>query len=672
MKKFAHAAAARLSAFAVLLFGLASPLSAQSSDPYLNYLDHVSVDFAHYTAVQSNIALYYHDFYGNLQPPSDGNSGQFYLFSPKDLHFLSYDSSGFKRQFGAVGAETAWDPDAIIFAPSNLSLSTGSEVSYTPRQTSYAPPTNGSDPLYFQPAMITGSRSALYAYDLLRNVREGFFIPSLVTLSTDPATSPYTPGNALLATGAYTSLLTTNGGIYALDSTGNNGQVTPFITTLGSGSNPSALNVGPDGRLYVLDSGNNRIQKFDLTTGAYLGGFSFPAGITVSPTSLAISTEGRIYVGDGVGGGFVFSLDGTLLTTFHPPASDPGWVDGGLLDSGGGVGSFLNYDGQGNVFVYVEGQGVFMYRDPFYNELDHVNLNVLGEVTSGAGNSIVNSLSFEDDRGVLGDRQICRLTIVDPMQVRTGNIYTGAGSTGIIEGGTIVTDGNVTKINKGTLVLNNINTYAGQTIVTAGTLIVNGSIAGEAVVREGAFLGGSGVIGGLATIESGATLSPGTSLTPGTLPDSGNAFPAGGNLGTLTFANGLALNDGAILAFELGATSDLIVVSGGTLSGPSSGKITVNLTDSGGFTAGTYTLIDATGATLTSIGATSLDLGTTIAGYDFTFTQNGDLFQLIATASAVPEPAATAATAAFVALAGALLRRPRQNRPAHLGQCPEN
>ena len=638
MKTCAHATVSRLSAFAVLLFGLASPLSAQGSDPYLNYLDHVSADFAHYTALQSNIALYYRDLHGNLQAPSDGTGGEFYLFSPKDLHILSYTSSGFKRQYGEVGAETAWDPELHIFVTSFLSLGPGSEISYTPRPTPYPPPTNGSDPIYFQAAMITGARSAFYGYDMLRLARQ-----EITTLSTDPATPPYTAGNALLSTGPYSSLLTTNGGIYALDSTGNNGQVTPFITAQGSGegqlSNPSALNVGPDGRLYVLDSGNNRIQKFDLTTGAYLDGFSFPAGITVSPTSLAISTEGHIYVGDGVGGGFVFSLAGTLLTTFHPPAADPSWVDGGLLDNGGGVGSFLNYDGQGNVFVYVEGKGVFMYRDPSYNELDYVNLNVLGEVTSGPGKSIVNSLSFDDDRGVLGDRQICRLTIVDPMQVRTGNIYTGAGSTGIIEGGTIVTDGNVTKINKGTLVLNNVNTYAGQTIVTAGTLIVNGSIAGEAVVRNGAFLGGSGVIGGLATIESGATLTPGTSLTPGTLPDSGNAFPAGSSLGTLTFADGLTLNDGAILAFELGTTSDRIDVTGGTLS--AAGTIIVNLTDAGGFIAGTYTLIDATGATLSDISATSFVLGTTLAGYDFTFVQNGDLFQL--TAIAIPEPAAAAA-----------------------------
>ena len=50
-----------------LAFGLSAPLSAQSSDPYLNYLDHVSLDFAHYTALQSNTALYYHDYVGNLR-----------------------------------------------------------------------------------------------------------------------------------------------------------------------------------------------------------------------------------------------------------------------------------------------------------------------------------------------------------------------------------------------------------------------------------------------------------------------------------------------------------------------------------------------------------------------------------------------------------------------------
>ena len=199
------------------------------------------------------------------------------------------------------------------------------------------------------------------------------------------------------------------------------------------------------------------------------------------------------------------------------------------------------------------------------------------------------------------------------------------------------TGGSLTKVGAGTLTLSSDNTYTGSTRIEAGTFLVNGSLANTAVsVFSGATLGGNGRIDGLTTIKSGARLA------------------AGNSPGTLTFTAGLTLNDGAILDFELGTASDLIRVTGGTLS--STGTITVNLFDSGGFTAGTYTLIDATGATLTSIGATTFELGTVIAGYDYTFTQAGNLFQLIAT-SAIPEPAAFAYLAGLGILALAVFQR---------------
>jgi hypothetical protein len=76
----------------------------------------------------------------------------------------------------------------------------------------------------------------------------------------------------------------------------------------------------------------------------------------------------------------------------------------------------------------------------------------------------------------------------------------------------------------------------------------------------------------------------------------------GNSVGTLTISNNLALAAGATLAFELGATSDLVAVTGNlTLDG------TVNITNAGGFGPGTYTLFTYTG-TLTNNGLT---IGTT-------------------------------------------------------------
>lgn len=198
----------------------------------------------------------------------------------------------------------------------------------------------------------------------------------------------------------------------------------------------------------------------------------------------------------------------------------------------------------------------------------------------------------------------------------------------------------LTKNGAGSLTLAGASTYTGATIINAGALFVNGSLANTAVtVAGGSLLGGSGSIGGLTTIRSGATLSPGNSA------------------GTLTFNGGLRLEGGSAIDLELGSTSDLIYVSSGTLS--ASGLITVNLHATDGFSEGVYTLIHATGATLSNIDVTSFQLGTTIAGYDFSVSQVGQQFVLTASA-VVPEPGTLALLAGLLTLAFAAYRRRHQ------------
>jgi hypothetical protein len=111
---------------------------------------------------------------------------------------------------------------------------------------------------------------------------------------------------------------------------------------------------------------------------------------------------------------------------------------------------------------------------------------------------------------------------------------------------------------------------------------VDGSLAsGSAVtVNNGGALGGSGTINGAATIASGGTLAPGS--TNGTA--------------TLTFAGGLTLNGNANLDMDVGSSADLVSVTGGTLTGPVSGTVNLNVSDSGDLGAGIYPLIDWSGA----------------------------------------------------------------------------
>lgn len=196
----------------------------------------------------------------------------------------------------------------------------------------------------------------------------------------------------------------------------------------------------------------------------------------------------------------------------------------------------------------------------------------------------------------------------------------------------------LTKLGTNTLTFTTANTYSGGTVINAGKVLANNSSgsalgSGAATVAEGATLGGSGFISAATTIATGATLSPGAN-----------------GVGTLTFTGGITFATGSILDFELGKdSSDKLVVSG-ALTGAGAETITVNLTDAGDFAAGTYTLIDGTGASFSSFDASTFKIGDTIEGYTFSFSRTGDLIQLIATTT-VPEPSTYAALAGVFTLA---------------------
>jgi fibronectin-binding autotransporter adhesin len=139
--------------------------------------------------------------------------------------------------------------------------------------------------------------------------------------------------------------------------------------------------------------------------------------------------------------------------------------------------------------------------------------------------------------------------------------------------------------------------FSGDLTVTNGTLLVNnttgsGTGSGAVTVLGAATLGGNGFIGGPLTVNG--TLAPGNSP------------------GTLTVNNDLVVNGGAVLQYQLGASSDLTVVNGNlTLGG------TLNITNNGGLGAANYTLFTYAGSLS---GATTL--GTTPPGYSYYLNTN--------------------------------------------------
>lgn len=109
-----------------------------------------------------------------------------------------------------------------------------------------------------------------------------------------------------------------------------------------------------------------------------------------------------------------------------------------------------------------------------------------------------------------------------------GNITLGAGtlttgnSSDTSYAGVISGSGGLSKVGSGTLTLSGDNLFTGTTTVTAGQLVLNGRVAGNAVIF--ALLSGNGTVGGNLILNSGSSISPGNSI--GTMTVNGNFVQA--------------------------------------------------------------------------------------------------------------------------------------------------
>ena len=188
--------------------------------------------------------------------------------------------------------------------------------------------------------------------------------------------------------------------------------------------------------------------------------------------------------------------------------------------------------------------------------------------------------------------------------VQNGGVWDNGNGTfviGLAAGGGGAT-GNVLTVGAGGVVTNisQLTITAGNTLNMAGGLF-------KATTTCGGTVQGFGTVLGSGTISSGGFLRPVNSL------------------GELTFSNSLTLASGATTTVQLGTNSSAtVVVSKLTLGG------TLNVTDGGGFTNGTYTLF--TYGTLTDNGMT---IGTTPnSGFNYAIdTSTAGLVKLNVTSS---------------------------------------
>ncbi|MCK4803922.1 MAG: VWA domain-containing protein [Spirochaetes bacterium] len=190
---------------------------------------------------------------------------------------------------------------------------------------------------------------------------------------------------------------TGNNRIQKFDSSGN------FITKWGFQGqrkggfrSPSAIAVDSKGYVYVADVGNNRIQKFDSdgnfitlwgTRGTGAGQFNIPSGV-------AIDAYRNIYVADfGNRRVQIFESDGTYITQWSIKGRGKGdVVPAGIeVDSSGNVyiadtfgKQIQKFDNDGN---FISGWGSFGKEDGRFNSLTGIALDSRGNIYAADANN---------------------------------------------------------------------------------------------------------------------------------------------------------------------------------------------------------------------------------------------------------------------------------------------
>lgn len=270
--------------------------------------------------------------------------------------------------------------------------------------------------------------------------------------------------------------------------------------------------------------------------------------------------------------------------------------------------------------------------------------NFNGKITTGTAATVDVDPTVAVNNVVMGRARALTFTADAGGRVNfAGGIERGAGATGNFD--------TVTKTGAGIVAVGGAtNNWQGQTNVNSGAFLVNGTVQAPTdratsmvIVSSNATLGGSG------TLNRDVLLAGGSTFTPGDM----SGATTSSLVGTFTVGGYLEFeNSGNFLNFDLGTTSDKVVVNGDLiLTG------TLNIQNSGGFGAGTYELFDYSG----NLTYTPLIMGTSNpVGYDYNISTTGtggSVFLVVTTT--VPEPGR--AVLLMLGCASLVMRRKRKN-----------
>ena len=361
-------------------------------------------------------------------------------------------------------------------------------------------------------------------------------------------------------------------------------------------SNDSILGASGNGSAIISGAGTSWINAQQLNVGSFgTGSMRIENGASV--------TSNQAYVGANSTGSVVVTGAGSnwLVTDFSMTVGNDG--TGSLLVENGGL---VRAEGGLAIGVAAGSSGTVTITGTTGSH------GVVETSQIGGG---LGTVDFSLDGGVLRATQDEGAFFVDfgandiTLGTNGGIIDTNGHNIGVAP--RFTGSGGLTKDGLGTLTLTGANSYAGVTLVNAGTLLVNGdqsAATGPMTVFAGATLGGTGTIGGHVDVQDGAILAPGESA------------------GTLTINGNLTLAGGSILNYEFGqadvaggALNDLVNVGGDlTLDG----TIDVTVPTGGSFGPGIYRVFNYGGAltdngmTLGTIpgGAGGVSVQTAIAG----------------------------------------------------------
>lgn len=371
-------------------------------------------------------------------------------------------------------------------------------------------------------------------------------------------------GNAVVyfagnTTNAYTGPTTLNGGVLSLNKTLNNLGI-PGNLVVNNGtllkraeSIPDTATVTLNGGLFYFDtttsSGNN--SHVETISNLVMNGGAIAYNSGKSHT-FTINGDAVVNVGDlRLNTGGDVTVKGT--TTLNG-----GRVLVSLSDSTTAFNAFFTLN---HVTITNQAAGAYSNVVLKAHATSKGGKLTLGGTVTFVGNSVnTNAALFISEDASLAQQGVIALD-----GARTFDIGDGAASIDLLIAPTLTDNGSTTgglvKAGSGTLSLTGANAYTGATLVSNGTLSVDGFLVSPVAVSSGAALCGTGFV---SVAGTALAVSAGGVVTPG----------APGEVGTLSVTGDVSFASLAVLRVDVsGPGADCLAVSGAVSGGPVSVQV---------------------------------------------------------------------------------------------------